>query len=117
MDRETLAAQIYIRGDHNPESAFADADAFIEECKRQRKEETSSQPEPPKCEHRPEWITNMGYCAHCGEDLPEPAPKREAKPREWRLWIDKYGNLKSYLQIENQFKEHTLITVREVLND
>jgi hypothetical protein len=115
LNRQDLAMKIYVRGDHNPESAFADADAFIEECERQRK-----QPEPPRCEH--EWSTRVIVngdkivaCNYCGLVRPkdEPAPNREA--REWTAYIDIKGGLRDGLGIFAPESHWDKIKVREVL--
>jgi len=71
IDRETLAAQIYMHG-HDPEESFDRADHFLAYAKEQRK-----QPEPPKCEHS--WRYKV--CLNCGVSFEatkeEPAPKPE----------------------------------------
>ena len=110
LNRQDLAMKLFVRDGFGPREAFNAADLFIAECERQRK-----QPEPPKCEHRPGWTTNMVYCAHCGEDLPEPAPKREARPREWDACVSPNDwVLDSRLGLA-QDKSLEVIRVREIL--
>jgi hypothetical protein len=119
MNRQDLAMKIYVKGDHNPESAFADADAFIEECERQRK-----QPEPPKV-LRHAWPGGGEPCVNCGsysdEDpeqrcYPKPAPKREA--REFLVRVDVPDNK---YDIKPWYGQGTIppryFVCREVLND
>lgn len=127
MDRETLAAQLYAasyckksvryaNSKHlSPKRAFKAADLFLKEAERQRKESTLSQPEPPKCEHLKEWVTNDGYCTHCGKNMPkvEPAPKRAAR----EVWVEFYSNGRPGTAWSNQSADESFTLFREVLND
>lgn len=123
--------------------AFDQADVFLAYAERQRKQPEPPKACQCGDTHDPHWKTYDGFCIHCGgrvkaepapkrgckphvypgkgmpcvkcgEGEPESiAPKREARPREWAILIDKNGGV--LVEQDPSLVGSHMVRVREIL--